>query len=346
MKGSNITQSPNLRSHLRSRPVHYLTREEEEKEAEEMKAMQVKANALNPKIFEPPALGVRVERKPPTVPVPFKLTEIAKKKSTAPPVFVFTAKPVPKAVLDAPQGIPKKKELPLTVPVSPACLKKSKVYAMSLDLEDEARKLQEAAQFKARPADVIHKKPFEPKKSERPLMDITTVELNTERRAKEREEFDTMIKAEHAKQEELRRLRDETLKREEIYVCMYIRMYAYMYVCMYVCTYLCIYVCTYVCCMYVRMCVCIYVYMYYVCMHICMYLCMYVHMYVSMYVYMYVHTYVCMYVHMYVCMYVCTYVCMYVCTYVCMYVHMYVCMYVCMYVHKTSTQQNTSGMVV
>jgi len=34
--------------------------------------------------------------------------------------------------LDAPQGIPKKKELPLTVPVSPACLKKSKVYAMSL----------------------------------------------------------------------------------------------------------------------------------------------------------------------------------------------------------------------
>ena len=41
--------------------------------------MQVKANALNPKIFEPPVLGVRVERKLPTVPVPFKLTEIARK---------------------------------------------------------------------------------------------------------------------------------------------------------------------------------------------------------------------------------------------------------------------------
>jgi hypothetical protein len=77
-----------------------------------------------------------VERKPPTVPVPFKLTEIARKKSTAPPVFIFNAKPVPKAVLDAPQGIPKKKELPLTVPVSPACLKKSKVYAMFLDVKD------------------------------------------------------------------------------------------------------------------------------------------------------------------------------------------------------------------
>lgn len=71
-------------------------------------------------------------------------------------------------------------------------------------MEDEARKLQEAAQFKARPADIIHKKPFEPKKSERPLTDITTVQLNTERRAKEREEFETMVKAEHAKLEELR----------------------------------------------------------------------------------------------------------------------------------------------
>ena len=73
-------------------------------------------------------------------------------------------------------------------------------------MEGEARKLQEAAQFKARPADVIHKKPFEPKKSERPLTDITTVELNTERRAKEREEFDAMIKEEHAKVEEFRRM--------------------------------------------------------------------------------------------------------------------------------------------
>jgi hypothetical protein len=35
--------------------------------------------------------------------------------------------------LDAPQGIPKNKELTFTVPVTPACLKKSKVCAMSLD---------------------------------------------------------------------------------------------------------------------------------------------------------------------------------------------------------------------
>jgi hypothetical protein len=73
-------------------------------------------------------------------------------------------------------------------------------------MEDEAKKLQQAAQFKARPADVIHKKPFVPRKSERPLTDVTSVELNTQRRAKKREAFDAKIKSEQEKIEELRRL--------------------------------------------------------------------------------------------------------------------------------------------
>ncbi|PNF25470.1 hypothetical protein B7P43_G06000 [Cryptotermes secundus] len=328
VKGSTIPHSPNLRSHLRSRPVHYMTREEEEeKEAEEMKMCQIKASALNPKILKPPKLGIRVERKLPTVPVPFKLTEIVKKKTIVPPVYTFTAKPVPKALLRAPQGIPEKIDIPATVPVSPTCLKNSMVHATHLEvkdgrkcftekevhhfgipparttqwkrttevqpfsfeerdrlllkkreetiqkylehekksrefhanpipacvkspstvkeasvlstepapfqlevdkrgmikkqqlrqkMEEEARKLQQAAQFKARPAIVLHKKPFEPKKSNNPFTDITAIELNTERRAKEREEFDTKIKLEQAELEELRRLRDETQKREEM----------------------------------------------------------------------------------------------------------------------------------
>jgi hypothetical protein len=181
-----------------------------------MRAMQVKANPLNRKIFEPPTLGIRVERNSPTLPVPFKLTEIARKKSPAPPLTIFTAKLIPKAILEAPRGIPKKRELPVTVPVSLECLKKSKARAMSKDLGDEARKLQEAAQFKASPADVIHKKPFESKKSERHLTDKTTVELNTERRAKEREAYDTKIKAKHAELEEVGKQRNEKWKREEM----------------------------------------------------------------------------------------------------------------------------------
>lgn len=50
--------------------------------------------------------------------------------------------------------------------------------------------------FKARPAKVLHMKPFEPKKEERPLVEITQFELNTERRAKEREMFELKLKKE------------------------------------------------------------------------------------------------------------------------------------------------------
>ncbi|XP_021935026.1 targeting protein for Xklp2 homolog [Zootermopsis nevadensis] len=137
-KNSTVPYSPNLRSHLRSRPVHIMTKEEEEeKEADEMRTFKIKANPLNPKILEPPKLGIRVEKKPPTVPVPFKLTEIVKKKTImAPPLYTFTAKPVPKEVLDGPQGASKKRELSSTESVSPACVRKSKVYAVSLDVSN------------------------------------------------------------------------------------------------------------------------------------------------------------------------------------------------------------------
>jgi hypothetical protein len=73
-------------------------------------------------------------------------------------------------------------------------------------LEQEARELQQAAQFKARPATVIHKMPFEVKKCYRPLTDVTGFELNTEQRAKKREEFDIRIKQEQAVLDELRRM--------------------------------------------------------------------------------------------------------------------------------------------
>jgi len=111
---STIPCSRNLMSHLRSRPVHYMTKEEkEEKEVEEMKALEIKANPLNPKVLEPPKLGIRVEKKPPTIPVLFKLTEVVRKKTIeSPQVFTFVAKPVPKEILEGTQGIPKKKELP------------------------------------------------------------------------------------------------------------------------------------------------------------------------------------------------------------------------------------------
>jgi hypothetical protein len=63
------------------------------------------------------------------------------------------------------------------------------------EMEDETRsKLQVAAWFKAQSANVIHKKPFEPKKSERPLTAISAVVLNIKKTANEREVFSEMIR--------------------------------------------------------------------------------------------------------------------------------------------------------
>lgn len=70
--------------------------------------------------------------------------------------------------------------------------------------------------FKARPATVVHKKPFIPKKEDRPLLEINEFNLNTNQRAKEREEFDRKIKEQeekidHMKKEsaEIRKIREE-----------------------------------------------------------------------------------------------------------------------------------------
>jgi len=62
-------------------------------------------------------------------------------------------------------------------------------------MEDETRsKLQVAAWFKAQSANVFHKKPFETKKSECPLNDITAVVLNIKKTANEREVFNELGK--------------------------------------------------------------------------------------------------------------------------------------------------------
>lgn len=51
-----------------------------------------------------------------------------------------------------------------------------------------------AAWFKAQSANVIHKKPFEPKKSECPLNDITAVVLKIKKTANEREVFNEIFR--------------------------------------------------------------------------------------------------------------------------------------------------------
>ncbi|GJQ76930.1 hypothetical protein Trydic_g15128 [Trypoxylus dichotomus] len=63
--------------------------------------------------------------------------------------------------------------------------------------------------FKAKPPTVLYQKPFQPKKPERPLVEVTEFCLNTERRAKNRQEYDKRV------QEKLDRLAIQKLRREE-----------------------------------------------------------------------------------------------------------------------------------
>ncbi|KAI1890290.1 hypothetical protein AGOR_G00152220 [Albula goreensis] len=93
-------------------------------------------------------------------------------------------------------------------------------------MKDELKQQAEAATFKARPNTVIHKEPFLPKKENRSILEnisnTSTVtegfQLNTERRAKERQEFDRALCEKEALrarlEEEERREREEQEKEE------------------------------------------------------------------------------------------------------------------------------------
>ncbi|XP_066558331.1 targeting protein for Xklp2 isoform X2 [Amia ocellicauda] len=85
-------------------------------------------------------------------------------------------------------------------------------------MKEELRQQAEAASFKARPNIVAHKEPFVPKKENRAVLVSEGFQLSTERRAKERMEFDkTMAEKETQramKEEEMRRDKEEREKEE------------------------------------------------------------------------------------------------------------------------------------
>ncbi|XP_046897005.1 targeting protein for Xklp2 isoform X1 [Hypomesus transpacificus] len=93
-------------------------------------------------------------------------------------------------------------------------------------LKEEQKHQMEAASFKARPNTVTHKEPFLPKKENRTVLeDINRsvvpegVQLSTERRAKERQEFDRIIcekEALRARVEEQHRMEQEERQKAEI----------------------------------------------------------------------------------------------------------------------------------
>uniref|UniRef100_W5MG98 TPX2 microtubule nucleation factor n=1 Tax=Lepisosteus oculatus TaxID=7918 RepID=W5MG98_LEPOC len=78
-------------------------------------------------------------------------------------------------------------------------------------LKEELRQQAEAASFRARPNTVTHKEPFVPKKENRPTTVTEGFQLSTERRAKERMEFDHIV----AEKERQRALKEEEERREQ-----------------------------------------------------------------------------------------------------------------------------------
>lgn len=94
-------------------------------------------------------------------------------------------------------------------------------------LKEEQKKLKEAALFKANPSMVAHKTPFQPKKEERSAVVVDSFELATERRARERPDFDQLAcekdalrvqleeRRHQAEKEEVARLRKEQVHRAQ-----------------------------------------------------------------------------------------------------------------------------------
>ncbi|XP_069382283.1 targeting protein for Xklp2-B-like isoform X1 [Paralichthys olivaceus] len=84
-------------------------------------------------------------------------------------------------------------------------------------VKEEQKRQEEATTFKARPNTVTHKEPFQPKKPERAAAvthsstAVENFELSTERRARERQEYERLV----SEKEALRDLMEEEQRREE-----------------------------------------------------------------------------------------------------------------------------------
>lgn len=120
--------------------------------------------------------------------------------------YEFHANPVPKY---SSSKLPKKK-VPEATHVEPFRLKSDErgaAYqeAFKKKLVEEQEQLKEQAQFHAQPADVIHKAPFEPERPTRVIEGPLDIQLATERRAAERENYDGFIREKEREEEERRR---------------------------------------------------------------------------------------------------------------------------------------------
>ncbi|KAM9816953.1 targeting protein for Xklp2 [Neosynchiropus ocellatus] len=146
-----------------------------------------------------------------------KLKEKAEKPIEVPK---FKAQPLPDFDTVV---LPEKKKLEPTKPEPFKLLVDERGAVKSRHLEvmvkEELKKIKDAASFKAKPNVVAHKEPFLPKKENRAPVATDIFELATERRARERQQFEelaTQKESLRAQMEEEQRRRREEEEKDEI----------------------------------------------------------------------------------------------------------------------------------
>ncbi|NWU77752.1 TPX2B protein, partial [Onychorhynchus coronatus] len=138
-------KTPVLRTKQRSRPVSCKTAAElEAEEVEKIQQYKFKARELNYKIFEGgPLLPKKPRVKNVTQPIGFELEtekriqERESKKRQEKEHFEFHSRPCPTRILEDVVGVPEKKELPCTIPKSPAFALKSRIRVSGKEEEKE-----------------------------------------------------------------------------------------------------------------------------------------------------------------------------------------------------------------
>ncbi|KAJ1122957.1 hypothetical protein NDU88_001430 [Pleurodeles waltl] len=119
--------------------------------------------------------------------------------------------------------LPEKKMKPVTQPepfnlqIEERLAKKTEQWKQKM--EEELKQQKEATCFKARPSTVLHQEPFVPKRDSRILSVQDNFELATEKRAKERQEFEKRmaeLEAIKEKLEEEDRIRKEEQEKQEL----------------------------------------------------------------------------------------------------------------------------------
>ncbi|KAG5864797.1 hypothetical protein JTB14_028062 [Gonioctena quinquepunctata] len=108
------------------------------------------------------------------------------------------------------QPLPKSISQPLKNRSLPRAGSLKNLYSNSVDKSNENLPIQ----FKARPASVLNKKPFEPKKTEKPLIEISEFTLNTDIRSKEREAFEKQKKEKDERLEQYKQM-EEVLRLQQ-----------------------------------------------------------------------------------------------------------------------------------